>query len=463
MKRFIHNKPTGSTLLVVIITGIAFAVVALSISRLSLSNYNIVRRDYNALNALALAEAGADAALSALNADSSYTGTTSCPLPSSPTGTQLYSDTSKGRGIYESCIQAGSLANEKILYARGTIYLPQTNTSPTVQRTVRLVLVGSNNSGNYSVQTGPGGLIMSNSAQISNGEVYVGGKITMSNSAQIGSPANPVKTSVGYYSCPTPATAAYPILCTSGQPISISNTAHIYGDVYANNQTNGSGMTQGGLLGSSGVANTTLPDYDRTAQKTAVSNTLTGAQASCSGSQKVSWPANVHITGNVSTANNCEITILGNAWVDGNITMSNRSIIKVDNTVITQPTIMIDGSTGFNLSNQATLAANAANIGVQIITFWSAASCSPNCTTVTGTDLANSQNTTTISINNQGLGAKTNFYARWSKIRIQNSGTVNKILGQTVELANPGSVSFGLGSSATLGATVWTVQYYERL
>ncbi len=458
-----NPKRPGFTLLITIILGISFIMIGLAITQSSLANANFVRRDYNSLNALAAAEAGADAAITSLNANGAYTGTTTCPIATNPSGgVEFYNDATKGRVVYDTCIQNGTISNEKILYSRARLYRPQASATPTATRTVKVTLIGSNTAGNYSVQTGPGGLIMSNSAQISNGAVYVGGKITMSNTAKIGSVSNPVNTWAAYYNCPTPATAAYPQLCVTGQPISISNQAQINGEVRANNQTTTTGLVNPGLVANSGVAPVTLPDYNRAAQKSAVATTLTGAQASCSNNQSVIWPANVKITGNVSLSNNCQVTMYGNAWITGTLTLSNRSVIKLDNSILQQPTIMIDGAGGFNLSNQATLAANSASIGPQIITFWANSACSPDCVNLTGTGLANSQNVATITISNQGLGSAANFYARWSKVSVSNSGTVNKLLGQTIEFANTGAISFGLGGSTTQGATVWTVQYYDR-
>lgn len=459
------KQRSGFTLLVTIIMGISFLVIGLAIYRSSIINYSSVRRDYNSLNALAVAEAGVDAAIASLNANSGYIGTSAiCPLDESSSGSiELYNDNIKGRAVYDSCIAPGTISNEKILWAKGRIYRPQTSSTPTATRTVKITLIASTIPGeDYSVQTGPGGVIMSNSAQIANGAVYIGGKLTMSNTAQIGSVANPVETQVAYYSCPQPATAVYPSLCSSGQPITLTNQAHIYGDVYANNQTSGNGMSNGGLVASSGVSAPSLPDYDRVAHKAAVAANLTGNDASCWGNQQITWPANVKITGTVNLSNNCQVTLSGPVWVTGNLNVSNRSVLRVGSGLASQPVIMVDGSGGLNLANQGTVAANAAGIGPKIITFWANAACSPDCTNLTGVDLANSQNQATINISNQGLGAPAELYARWSKLQISNGGTVGKILAQTVQFSNTGSISFGLGVNTTPGTTVWGVQLYER-
>lgn len=464
-KTSIKKQRSGFTLLVTIVMGVSFLVIGLAIYQSSIINYTSVRRDYNSLNALAVAEAGVDAAIASLNSDSNYLGTTTtCPLDEDPAGSvELYNDSIKGRALYDSCITPGTIANEKILWAKGRIYRPQTSTTPTSTRTLKITLIASTIPGeNYSVQTGPGGVIMSNSAQIANGSVYIGGKLTMSNTAQIGSVANPVDTFVAHYSCPEPATSAYPSLCSSGQPITIHNQAHIYGDVSANNQTNSGGMSNGGLIASSGVEAPDLPDYDRDTHKTAVAANLSGNEASCWGNQQITWPANVKITGTVNLSNNCQVTVAGPVWITGNLNISNRTVLRVANGVTSQPVIMVDGSGGFNLANQGTIAASSAGIGPKIITFWANSACSPDCVDLTGTALANSQNQATINVGNQGLGAPAELYARWSKVQISNGGTVGKILGQTVQFSNTGSISFGLGVNTSPGTTVWNVQFYER-
>lgn len=463
-KRTTHFK-RGFTLLMTLVLGVVFMIVALAISRSALANYTSVRRDYNSLNALTSAEAGVDTTITAMNANPAYTGTSSvCPLPESTSGSvEFYSDAEKGRAVYDTCVENGSIGNEKVIWSRARIYRPAGALVPTATRTVRVTVIASTiPSTNYSVQTGPGGLVMTNSSQISNGAVYIGGTLVMTNTAQIGSSATPVATQVANYVCPQPATAAFPSLCPSGQPISLQNQARIYGNVQANGQTNGASMQNPGLTASSGVAAPTLPDYDRTAHKAAVAANLTGAAASCSGSQQVTWPANVKITGNVTLSNNCQVTINGNAWITGSLSLSNRTVLRVANGITTPPTIMIDGQNGLNLNNQSNVATNNASIGMKIITFWANSACSPDCVNLTGTGLANSQNVTTIQISNQGAGAAAELYSRWSKIQVSNGGTVGRLIGQSINLANTGSISFGLGVSSNPGTTVWGVQYYER-
>lgn len=461
------QNQAGYLMLLVIIMGAVFLAIVAAITNSAGSNLKAARTSLAGLSALSTAEAGADNAIFNLNKDNSYVGTnTSCPITT--TGAHpvtFFSDNVKGKGTFETCVANGTIPNEKVVYATGKVYLPANASKPLATRRLRIILIGTYN-GTYAVQTGPGGLIMTNSATITNGDVYVGGTITMSNTAAIGSAAKPLNIWAGDYVCPKPYTPAYPILCGvgSGDSIIINGPqAHIYGTVNANNQTSTSGLSNPGLVGSSGVADSVLPDYDRAAQKSAVTGAMTAAAASCSNNQTRTWPANTHITGgDVTLDNNCIVTVQGNVWIDGSLTLKSKAIIKVDGAVASTPTIMIDGSSGLTLGNQTNVSSNTAQIGIQFITFWANSACSPDCTNLTGTGLANSQNVTTMNINNQGLGAGSTLYARWSKVVINNSGSIYQVLGQTIELDNPGNITFG--SSTTSGAVyTFAVRYYEQI
>ncbi len=451
----------GLILPVIIIIGAIFFTMIVAITLYSSAIYNSARRNLIGLDALAVAEAGADSFLYNINLNNSYTGTNiTCPITSSGASpVTLFNDSTQGKGTYETCSAAGSIANEKIVYSVGKIYFPQTATTPILTRTVKLVIEGTQAQG-YAVVSGAGGLAMSNNAIIG-GLVYIDGKISLSNNATIGSVTQPATVNVAYYNCPSPADNTYPALCASGQPISIINTAHIYGNVTANNQTSTTGMSNNGLVGSSGVSYMAMPDYDRAAQKAAVTNTMDAASASCSSGSKT-WPANTHITGgSVSLNNSCVVTVMGNIWIDGDFTIKNQAAIKVSDSLGAAPVIMIDGSGGANFINNAVIASNQAGWGFKFITFYSKASCSPDCTNVTGANLANSQGIKTMTMGNSGLGANTLFYARWTKVFVNNNGAVGGINGQTIELQNNGNITFGYSVGGS--AITWDVRYYERL
>jgi hypothetical protein len=295
------------------------------------------------------------------------------------------------------------------------------------------------------------------------GDVFVNGEINLQNTAQIGLSTNPLKVDVANQRCPNPPDATYPRVCNSGEngePISIGNQAHIYGTVTATGQSNTSGMSSPGLVGGT-VAPKTLPTYDRAAQKAAVATTITGTDASCNGSQTKTWAANTKITGNVTISNKCKVTVMGDVWITGNLNMTNSTQMIVSNTLgTTRPNIMVDGSSGVVLSNTSELTPNSSGIGFQILTFYSTASCSPDCANVTGSDLYNSRSVSTITLANSGNNPNTILYAYWSQVEIQNSGQIGAIIGQTIKLTNTGTITFG--ASTGIGNTTWVINGYRR-
>ena len=445
------KKEKGSILLIFLMTLPFLILIALNYTQLSLTSFQVANLDYLRTEAQLAADAGADYAISQINQDNAWAGTTS--------DIQLRNDP-KMRSTFSASVTGDE--NAKTVAITGKTYFPANSSTP--ERTVRINLdLRPVTSGNYSLVSGEGGLIMMNSSKIVGGDVYVNGTVNISNTAQIGLSTKPINLSVANQACPTPPDATYPRVCASGegpQPIIIQNQARIYGTVKATGQTNTSGMSDPGLVAGS-PAPLALPTHDRVAQKTAATNNMTGTAASCSGNGSVIWPANTKISGNVTTSQSCTVTIKGNVWITGNFDMENSSRIVVDNGVgTTRPVIMVDGSTGANFKNTSQIIQNTSGTGIEVITFHSAASCSPDCPSVTGTDLYNSRFITTLTLNNSSAGASSIFYAYWTQIEVGNSGQIGAVLGQTVKLTNTGTITFGASSGTE--TTTWVVQGYRR-
>ena len=460
----------GSALLTMIIVVPFLILITALYLELSVNSMNLARKDQYQTHAQLAADAGADIGIETINQNNDWVGTVG--------EVEMHNDGSV-RTTYQ--VTVNNVDNDnKTMTTVGRTYSPTSSTSPSATVTV-VVDIRAVRSGEYSVVSGVGGLIMSNSAKILGGDVFINGKVTLSNSAQIGLSNNPVNLNVAHQSCPNPPNSTYPVVCNSGQngqPIAISNSARIYGTVKANNQTNGSGMSLPGLqspncLVSGGTPSGVncvnpepLPPHDRAAQIAAVpagaTNNISGSSAGCSGGTR-NWPANLKITGNVSISNGCKVTVNGDAWITGSLTMSNSSEMIVANSLgSTRPNIMIDGSSA-NFSNSSLLRSNSSNTGFQIITYKSDAACTtqvPGCATLTGSDLFNSQNDTTIELDNSASGPNTVFYAKWTKVLVKNSGQIGALIGQTVELSNSGSITFG--TSAGTGSVFWIIDGYRR-
>lgn len=450
--RKIFNNERGSILLVFIITLPFLILVVVSYTQLAFTSYSVGRSDQFHTSAQLAADAGVDYAIQQIANNNSWAGTSG--------EIELQND-GKIRTTYTASVT--SSADLKTISVTGKTYWPLGTSTP--RRSVSLLVdMRPVTSGSYSVVSGAGGLFMSNSSKIVGGDVFINGEIQMSNTAQIGLSTTPVNVHVAHQTCPVPANSTYPRVCNSnenGQPISISNQAKIYGEVRATNQTNGSGMSNPGLIAGSTAAPQALPTYDRAAQKAAVASTITGSAASCSGNQTRTWVTNTKITGDVNISNQCKVTVEGNVWITGNLNISNSAQMIVSNTLgATRPNIMIDGSNGANFSNSSQLVSNTSNTGFFIYTFYSTASCSPDCTSVTGADLANSRSRTTISLNNSSSAPHSIFYSYWTQVTVSNSGQIGALVGQTIRLSNTGTITFG--SSTGTGNTVWVPQGYRR-
>jgi Tfp pilus assembly protein PilX len=442
----------GSILLVFLLSIPFLILIATYYMQLSLTSFQVARFDQLHTEAQLAADAGADYSVEQISQDNTWTGTGG--------EIQLHND-GKIRTTYTSSVTSGT--NTKTVAITGKTYWPAATTTPARSVSIYVDLKPVT-SGSFSLVSGVGGLTMINSSKIVGGDAFVNGAVNLSNSAQIGLSTNPVTVEVADQACPQPADSTYPRVCNSGeggQPIIINNTAHIYGTVKATNQTNGNAMTNTGLVPNSSVAPQALPTYNRAAQKAAVANNLTGAAASCSGSQTPTWPANTKITGNVSLTNKCKVTVQGNVWITGSLTVRNQSqLIVADSLGNTVPNIMVDGSAGASFLESSALVSNVSSTGFEIFTFYSKASCSPDCASVTGTDLANSRSITTINLNNSGNEPNTIFYAYWSQVQVANSGQIGAVIGQTVQLTNTGTITFG--TSTGVGNTTWVIKGYRR-
>ena len=448
----LNDNQHGSILLVFIMTLPFLILLAMNYTRLSLTSFQVARFDQLHSEAQLAADAGADYAVEKYAQDASWTGTGG--------DITLHTD-SRIKTAFSATISGNS--TQQTIAVIGKTYWPANSASPS--RTTKIYVdLRPVTSGNYSLVSGEGGLIMINSSKIVGGDVYVNGTVSLSNTAQIGLSTSPLNVSVADEACPSPATATYPRVCgtgENGEPISIGNTSQIYGTVKATNQTNGARMSSPGLVAGNPSVQA-LPTYDRAAQKTAATNNMTAAAASCTSQNgSVTWPANTKITGNVVVDHNCVATIKGNVWITGTLTTGNSASILVDPSVgSTRPVVMVDGSLGASFLQSSKIVSNSSGTGVEIITFYSTASCSPDCSTVAGSDLFNSKAVKTIDLNNSAAGSSSIFYAYWSEVDVGNSGAIGAVIGQTVKLTNNGTITFGTASGTP--TTTWVVKGYRR-
>ncbi len=454
MRNLKQTGQNGSILLVFLLSLPFLILIASYYMKLSLTSYQVAIQDQLHSQAQLSADAGADYGVEQISLDNTWSGTGG--------EVTLHSET-KIRTTY--AVTVTNNTTTKTLNVVGRSYSPASATIPT--RSVKIAVdLRPVTAGTFGIISGEGGLFMSNSSKIVGGDVFINGEVSLSNTAQIGLSTTPLNVNVAHQICPIPPDATYPRVCASGehgQPITINGpSARIYGTVKATNQTSGAGMSNPGLIAGSTVAPQPLPTYDRAAQKSAVTNNITGAAASCSGSDSLVWPANTKIAGNVTIATKCTVVVQGNVWITGSLTVSNSAkMIVADTLGSTVPNIMVDGATGATFNNSAQLVSNASSTGFEVYTFWSNSGCSPDCTTLTGTDLYNSRAVTTINLLQSSTAPNTIFYAYWSQVQIGNSGQIGALIGQTINMNNTGTLTFGAAASIG-GPTIYVVQGYRR-
>jgi len=460
------NREEGGFILpVLLITGVMIVLMIIAVSGEVVTNQSLASHSNYAVEAQLAADAGLDDAMNKINTIDGWTGTGG--------DITLLNDTTRNlKTTYSVVVNDGIDSIHKTIIVTAKTYFPAGASGPQVTRKYAMDIEAvTTGNGPSSVVTGVGGLVMNGNSKVTGGDVVVDGTITASNGAQIGLSTNPVNVRVADQACPIPATSTYPQVCGSGQPqpIQLNNNSLIYGNIQATNQTTGTNMFNPGLIAGATFAPVPLTSFDRTSFKSTVNasgQTMTGTQASnCPNGGTINWPANVKITGDVSIQNKCTIKINGNVWITGSVNIQNNANMVVQESVgSTTPDIVVDGSSGIVIGNKGAITTNSVGTSVEILTFWSAAACSPDCPSVTGTDLYNSQSVLTIDLSNTGSAPNAVLYAYWSKVRLSNNGSLGAVTGQTVELGNNAVINF---TSSVPGSdnriTTWVKRGYMRI
>lgn len=462
----LHRNQKGMVLITVLLIGLLLTFIGLSLSNLVIAQFARTSKNVLISNALMTAEAGAEQSLFEINDDSSFTGFTS--------ETEFYNNEDQGRATYQTTITAGTGANEKVITSTGRTYRFNNN-EVVSQRSVQVTIVATASPG-YAVHTGPGGLILSGSANISSTEIYVNGFINLSGASRIGTQSNPVSVHVGHYNCPSGNNPGptFPSLCSSGQPITMAHSTAIYGTVCATNQTsvgpNNNIKTGNGGLGlvpNCTAPQTSMPTYDRAAHISRMSPAsgyaANNISYNCSQWQNPNgfvrtWQSNLRLNGNVSISSSCDLTITGDVYITGNLDIGGAARIRIANSLgTTRPVIVVDGT--ITAGGSASLIPNSSGTSAHLVSFRSSASCSPSCANITGTDLKTSQGQTTVDVAGAGNFPGTIFHSYWGTVRLGGSGNMGSAIGQTVDLSGAGTVVFG--TSLATGDSRWTVRSYR--
>lgn len=458
-----HANQSGFLLVAVLVLALIFSIIGVALLESATGQFRLASDAYFQNSALLVAEAGIEQSVHQLNADDTFGGY--------PTAQQFFSNDTQGRGAFTTTITNDSAGNAKTIVSTGLTYR-EGSTDVVAKRILKVTVVGTSSTG-YSVLTGPGGLILGGSANITNSQVNVNGSITLNGASKIGTPDNPLTINVANMHCPTGASPGptYPQVCSDGtQPISMAYSTAIYGSVCATGQTS-TGPNNNIKTGNGGAGleigctapPVSPPTYDRNAQISSVSTTATSTDNTyvCNKAPfDRTWPANLEITGDVTVNHSCNILVKGNVYITGDLTIGGAAKITVDDSVgTTQPVVMVDGK--ITVAGSGSIIANSSGTGIKFISFKSAAACGPNCATLTGNDLKASQSLDTVDIGGAVNLPGMVFQAYWGKLTLGGSGNVGAVAGQTIDMSGAGTVIFGTELSS--GARTWAITSYQQM
>lgn len=463
----ITNDASGWVLVSAIVVITFLTALGLTLASYVALQYEHSSYEEYAQNAQLTAEAGIEQSVDELNASSTFTGYSTPQV--------FFNNSTQGYGVFTTAITSNPDGKSKYIVSYGDVYINSSAANPFVTRSIKVVVVGTQ-SGGYSVMTGPGGLILGGTANVTNSSVYVAGTITMNGASKIGTYNNPLTVEAANDACPTGPNpgSTYPEVCTTTQPISLSNNSKIYGSVCATGQTS-TGPNNNIQTGNGGAGLevgctapvSSPPSYDRLSQIQAVTTSASGTNSDfvCgNGTTGSSWPANLELTGNVSIGGNCGITLNGNVWITGNLSIDGSASFTVANGLdTTHPVIMVDGT--ISIGGSSSMVANSSGTGVEFISFLSDNSCTIGttsttyCSSLSGNDLYNSQTMQTITVGSSVKTPGAIFDSYWSEVVLNGSGAVGAATGQTVYLNGSGSVVFG--TTLASNTTTWTISSYE--
>ncbi len=446
-----------------LIIAVAFMVIGTALLSFVLSQSTVTAVNVYGTNALMVAEAGVEQSLYELNNDSDFEGFSD--------NQEFINDPDQGYAVYRSSIADAPDGEAKIITSIAEVYRKVGDEQPISTRAIKATVVGTGSPG-YSVHTGPGGLLLSGSANISNSDVYVNGYIQLSGAAKIGTHSNPVEVKVANQRCPSGNNPGptYPSVCSIGEPISLAHSTNIFGTVCATGQVsvgpnnNISGGSSGlGLQPGCVAPPVSPPGYNRAAHISRVTTTGSGNSNSyvCNNWPfERTWPADLSLTGNVNIGGSCDIAISGDVYITGNLNIGGAARIRVDDSVgAERPTIIVDGN--IDVGGSAQIIANSQGTGIHFISFKTNAGCNPNCTNLTGNELKNSQNLLTVDVGGAVNLPGIIFQSYWGRVRLAGSGNLGSAIGQTVDLNGAGTVTFGTALSS--GESTWSITSYQQI
>lgn len=399
---------SGYLLILVMVISFALMTIATALMSVSSTKYAKTDSDGDTAKAVYAAEAGISDTVNRINLSNTFTGY-SAPQT-------FYSSTQRGKAEYTTTVVAGA-SNTMTVTSVGSYFSKPSATIAAATRTVKVILTRTQTPITENVLAGSAGLTMSGSynpyfgqpAAMQKSSVYSRGKIRLNgNLTSLGSASDSARVTAANIGCGT--TANFPQQCATNDPpltfggtIYAPGTGTIYGSVCAANQPASANILPG-PTGTGLDSTCTAPDYGSlsfdksafTATKTAGAG-VAPSSVSCSFFDNTAdWPDNVKVNGAVTLSNTllggCQVTIRGDVYIKGNLTINTGTVITVDSGLLgRKPIIGVNGT--INIEDGVSILANASGSHATFLSFYSTdttCTTSDTCSAVSSTHLYNS-------------------------------------------------------------------------
>lgn len=417
------EKQKGYLIIFAILFLAIFLAVASSILGYTTLNLSAVRQSYGQDQALYLAQAGIDKAISQLNQSSSYSGE---------------SDTALGNGVFSVSVTAIDSSNKKIT---ATGYVPD-SANPAFKKTVSatVAISASSVSFHYGIQAGNGGFTMSNSSNIV-GNVFSGGPVVGNNSNFVYGDVISADSTGLVYGIHATGTVFSDTIGNISSPTTIDKDAYYM--VKTNTTVAGTSHPN-----SPDQSQVPLPISDAQINEWETEAAAGGTIGSCDGSGNYVINSSMSL-GPIKIACNLVVksssgvlTITGPIWVTGNITTQ------------TGPTLRMDPALGSQ--NVAIIADNPANsTGSGVITVGQSSvfegSGSPGSFVflISQNNSAETGGAVSALSMNQGTSALV-AYASHGLASLSQSVNVKEVTAYKISLSQSASVTYDTGLPSTL-------------
>ncbi len=394
-----NHTNKGFVLLFTLVVGATFFAITAGLANRVVSLVQLERHTYQQVDALAIAEAGMDKAISELNKSPAYIGEIDTPL---------------GKGTFTVTAIPVNNYTRRITVAS---HIPDRH-SPVASKTITATVSINNSliSFHYGLQVGDGGIIMNNGSNVqgsvySNGPISGGGSISGDATAAASSTITDIAIggdaqAYSMYNCTVTGQASY----------EVSSTCLA-------------------LLGSTGgVPNAPALPMPISDQQVLAWENIASSTSIITGTYTITGDQTlgpVKIEGDLIIGVGAKLRIAGPIWVEGDVDFGNNSYFLVDASAGTSGAVLIaDVPTNrttqglIDLSNNITIAGNG----------------NPNSFPMA---LSMSSSTDAIVMNNNANSVL--LYAPYGTVKIGNNASANQITGYAIELKNNATIVYIAG------------------